>query len=59
MRYRYGMILRGFSIGCQPMGGLVDWQDDGSGEYWSILWYDRKLTEQECSDYSLEYLGKE
>lgn len=30
--YEYGMRLRGFSIGCQPMNGLIDWQDT-DGKY--------------------------
>lgn len=55
--YKYGMRLRGFSIGCQPMGGLVDAQDDASGVYWSILWYSRKLTDAEVRNYELDYLG--
>ena len=59
MKYKYGMRLRGFSIGCQPMNGLIDAQDDGSGEYWSILWYNRKLTEEEERSYELDFLGKE
>ena len=58
-RFKYGMRLRGFSIGCQPMKGLVDAQDDGSGEYWSVLWYDHELSDRECEDYSLDYLGIE
>ena len=26
--YKYGMRLRGFSIGCQPMNGLYAWECD-------------------------------
>lgn len=51
--YKYGMKMRGFSIGCQPMRGLKDWQDT-EGRYYSVLWYDRELTEQEVKDYELE-----
>ena len=57
MEYKYGMRLRGFSIGCQPMDGLIDWYDDESGRYWSILTYNRMLTKEECKQYSLDYLG--
>ena len=57
--YKYGMRLRGFSIGCQPMKGFVERQDDTSGKYWDILIYDRELTQQELEEYELDYLGKE
>ena len=52
--YKYGMRLRGFSIGCQPMKGLVERQDDTTGKYWDILVYDRELTDKEIEDYELE-----
>ena len=56
--YKYGMKERGFSIGCQPMRGLKDWQD-AEGRYYSILSYDRELTEQEVNDYELEKIEGE
>ena len=55
-RYRYGMRLRGFSPGCQPMDGLLGREEDTSRKYWDILVYDRELTEQEVRDYELEEL---
>ncbi|MBR3205507.1 MAG: hypothetical protein IKF58_03695 [Bacillus sp. (in: Bacteria)] len=54
--YKYGMRLRGFSIGCQPMNGLVERQDDTTGKYHDILVYDRKLTEKELEEYELDEL---
>lgn len=39
MKYRYGMRLRGFSIGCQPMNGLDHREDDPTGRYHDILIY--------------------
>lgn len=60
--YKYGMIHRGFSIGCQPMQGLIERQDangiKGSHgrEYFDILVYDRKLTDKEVSDYEFELI---
>ena len=57
--HKYGMRLREFSIGCQPMEGLKQWEDDPSGRYWNILWYDHKLSSEECRDYNLDYLGAE
>jgi hypothetical protein len=54
--YKYGMRLRPFSIGCQPMDGLV--KVCLTTGYWNILIYNRKLTDQEVSDYELDYLGE-
>lgn len=54
--YYYGMRLRGFSIGCQPMNGFVERLDDNKGKYYDILVYDRRLTEKEECDYELDYL---
>ena len=56
--YKYGMRLRGFSIGCQPKEGFVERQDDPTGMYWDILIYDRELTEDEMRHYSLDFLGE-
>ena len=56
MYYVYGMRLRGFSPGCQPMEGLVEWLD-GDVDYYNILIYSRKLTVKELEDYELQYLG--
>lgn len=56
--YKYGMRLRGFSIGCQPAKGFVDAMPDESGKYWDFLIYNRKLTDKEVSDYELDYIGE-
>lgn len=58
MKYQYGMRLRGFSIGCQPMKGLVSAKDDESGLYYSILTYERELSEDEVRDYELDKIGE-
>lgn len=55
--YTYGMRLRGFSPGCQPMNGLVGSCDDPSGKYYSILSYDRELTAVEVEHYELTPIG--
>ena len=52
------MRLRGFSIGCQPMNGLIRREDDTSGKYHDILMYDRELTEKELVEYELDDLNK-
>lgn len=54
--YRYGMRLRGFSPGCQPMRGLLRTEEDPLGDYWDILVYDRELTESEAKSYELDRL---
>ena len=59
MRYKYGMRLRGFSIGCQPMDGFVERLDDPSNRYHDILVYDRPLTEKEVADYELDFIGED
>lgn len=56
--HKYGMRLRGFSIGCQPKEGLVERIDDHTGRYYDILVYDRMLMGQEATDFELTYLGK-
>ena len=55
--YKYGMRLRGFSIGCQPRG-VYKRVDDETGKYHDIIIYARKLTDKEVNDYELDYLGE-
>jgi len=55
--YKYGMRLRGFSIGCQP-SGVVKRLDDETNFYYDIIVYDRELADKEVSDYELDYLGE-
>lgn len=57
MKYKYGMRLRGFSIGCQPRKGFVERQDDTTGTYHDIIVYNRELTEDELNKYELDKLG--
>ena len=54
--YKYGMRARGFSIGCQPLKGLVDASEDPEGKYYNILTYDRELDEEELEQYELDDL---
>lgn len=51
--YRYGMLHRGFSPGCQPMDGLLRREDAGD-RYYDILVYDRPLSEKELRNHELE-----
>lgn len=55
--YKYGMLLRGFSPGAQPKEGLIGREDDPLGDYWDIIVYNRKLTDEEMLQYELDYLG--
>lgn len=52
--YKYGMLYRGFSIGCQPKQGLIEAETDETGKYYSILTYSRELTDKEVADFELE-----
>ena len=56
--YVYGMRLRGFAPLCQPMNGLIEAEYDESGEYYSLLTYNRKLTDKELTDYELSEVGE-
>lgn len=53
MRTYYGMRIRGFSVGCQPMEGFIERLDSRSDDYYDIIVYDRELTDDEIRHYSL------
>lgn len=58
--YKYGMRLRGFSPGAQPMPeSVVERRDDPTGIYYDILVYDVRLTGKQTVLYDLDYLGEE
>ena len=57
--YFYGMRLRGFSPGCQPMKRFVERRDDPTGKYYDILVYERRLSNKDLHEYELDYLGSE
>lgn len=52
----YGMKSRGYSIGCQPMDGLIRTQPDANRNFYDILVYNRELTDDEVRHYSLTRL---
>ncbi len=54
--YIYGMRMRGFAPGCQPMDGLLMREDDPTGAYYALLMYDRPLTQIELRDYDLDLI---
>ena len=56
--YKYGMRLRGFSIGCQPMKGFDHREDDPHGKYWDIIVYREPLNERDIREYELDYIGE-
>ncbi len=53
MKYFYGMRLRGFSPGCQPMDGFIKREDPSTNDFYDILVYDRTLSSDEINHYSL------
>ena len=55
--YLYGMRLRGFSPGCQPMEGLIERRDDPAERYHDLLVYDHELSRGEELYYDLDYIG--
>lgn len=55
--YLYGMRLRGYSPGCQPMEGLLR-VAPGGGQYHDLLIYNRPLTEKELRNYELDYINE-
>ena len=56
--YEYGMRLRGFSPGCQPMKGLLFATEDTDGKYHDILSYAKRLSDEDVRNYELDYLGE-
>lgn len=58
--YAYGMRLREYGIGCQPMGVVkVEYTDKQKTGYWSIIYYTEKLCDKDVFNYDLDYLGEE
>lgn len=57
--YLYGMRLRPFSIGTQPKKGFYERRDDNTGLYWDILAYTEPLTDSDCLQYDLDFIGTE
>ena len=57
MPYKYGMIKRGYSIGCQP-AGVIHFEDVDKKEtgFYSIISYLRELTDEEIEKYELKKL---
>lgn len=55
--FKYGMRLRPVGIGCQPKGFVKF--DESDRRYWNVLYYDRKLTEEEQRNFELDFLGIE
>lgn len=58
--HKYGMRLRPLGLGCQPSRWCK--YDDSNKEesgYYSFVWYERKLTDEEVKRFELDYLGEE
>lgn len=54
--YYYGMRLRGFGLGCQPMIGFIKRHDDPTNNYYDIIEYKEPLLPKEIEAYSLDEL---
>lgn len=61
----YGMRLRGFSLGAQPMRGLIRVLDaenkeklDPSNFYHDLIEYERELTDEELERYELDRISE-
>lgn len=59
--YAYGMRLRGISIGTQPRDFIryEDQDHDHGAKYYSIVYYNRRLTPEEIKAYDLDSLTPE
>lgn len=55
VEHKYGMRLRGYSIGAQPKGVLRR-EDDPTGKYHDIIVYERQLSADEVEAYELDEL---
>lgn len=58
MKFSYGMRLRGFSPGAQPLDGFLERKDDKTGRYYDILVYNHRLPDKQIGDYELDDLNK-
>lgn len=50
--YKYGMRLRGYSIGAQPAGAVAR-EDDHTGQFYDIISYNAPLSQEDIKHYSL------
>ena len=55
-KYVYGMRLRGFSLGCQPMDGFIERRDSLTENFYDVIVYSRLLTEKELNEYDLTFI---
>lgn len=55
----YGMRLKGFAPGCQPMAGLVKQCDDPQGKYYTLLYYTYPISADDMRQYELDFLWEE
>lgn len=55
--YKYGLRLRGVSIGTQPKGFLY-YETAGKSKtgYWDFVYYEWKLSEDELKKYDMDFI---
>lgn len=59
MLYKYGLRSRGVSIGTQP-SDFIKYEDvdKKTTEYWSFVYYDRELSQEELNKYEMDLIQK-
>lgn len=58
--YKYGMKLRECGPGCQPKGFTKcenSKENSKDEDYYSYIWYERELSDDEIKQFDLDYLG--
>jgi len=57
MLYKYGLRLRGVSIGTQPKGFLYyEDSDKSTTGYWSFVYYKETLSEEDLKKYDMNFI---
>lgn len=54
--HKYGMKLRECGPNCQPRG-FVKCENLENADYYSYIWYEHELSQDDIKQYDLEYLG--
>lgn len=58
--YKYGMRLRPYGMGCQPMENYVCCDDGATADGWryhNFVYYTKRLSEKDADHFDLDYFG--
>ena len=60
MMFKYGLRLRPVGMGCQPprFRKYEDTNKDKTG-YWSFVWYEYRLSDEDLSKYEMDFISEE